>query len=208
MRKRKQSGSCFSSSPRGSLRVAEAQLRRSKRARGDQRPATARRARNSFFGGAGDEPLAISGEPESGKSEHSSYRKFMAGDDNALRYLPFSCHAHQSFPETRNDVRATCRCGGGHSGHRSRAVLGLRTPVGKGGRTMKRCFGPGRAQHAPGCRPGRPLCRWARKIRETRRACFCAAYAFPHRNGSGACAEGIPAVVLRSASYRNERISA
>jgi hypothetical protein len=37
-----------------------------------------------------------------------------------------------------------------------------------------------------GCRPGRPLCRRAdAKPRNAR--CYCCAYAFPHRVGSGAC---------------------
>jgi len=43
--------------------------------------------------------------------------------------------------------------------------------------------------HARNCRPGRPLCRARRKIREKRRPCGCDAYHFPHRKGSGACGD-------------------
>jgi hypothetical protein len=51
----------------------------------------------------------------------------------------------------------------------------------------KRCWGPEVNQHAPGCRPGRPLCRWARRVRPKRRPCNCGAYHFPHRLGGGLC---------------------
>lgn len=41
--------------------------------------------------------------------------------------------------------------------------------------------------HARACRPGRPLCRFMRKVRPQRRACGCDAYHFPHRFGGGRC---------------------
>lgn len=50
------------------------------------------------------------------------------------------------------------------------------------------CYGNEHKQHhAFGCRPGRPLCRWMRKVRPKRRPCFCGAYHHPHRAGSGRC---------------------
>jgi hypothetical protein len=39
-------------------------------------------------------------------------------------------------------------------------------------------------EHVPGCRPGRPKCRWARRVRESRRVCNCDLWWFPHRAGS------------------------
>jgi hypothetical protein len=43
-------------------------------------------------------------------------------------------------------------------------------------------------EHAKGCRPGRPLCRWMRRVRADKRGvCDCPAYHFPHRRGSGLC---------------------
>jgi hypothetical protein len=57
-------------------------------------------------------------------------------------------------------------------------------------------------RHAPGCHPARPLCRYMRKRTAKRAVCRCDAYHFPHRSGSGACAIGIPAAILASASWR------
>jgi len=44
-----------------------------------------------------------------------------------------------------------------------------------------------RYSHAPGCRLGRPLCRWRRAESPKHRPCLCSAYPFPHRPGSGYC---------------------
>lgn len=52
-------------------------------------------------------------------------------------------------------------------------------------------------KHARGCRRSRPLCRRMRATDSRRKPCFCSAYHFPHRNESGACKLGIPAVLLR-----------
>ena len=52
--------------------------------------------------------------------------------------------------------------------------------------SRKRCC---QAEHAPGCRPGRPLCRWMAKMKPRYHVCFCDAYWFPHRSGSGLCGD-------------------
>lgn len=51
-------------------------------------------------------------------------------------------------------------------------------------RHFDKCFAHG---HKKDCRPGRPLCRWQRRIRPQRRKCECGGYHFPHRHGSGCC---------------------
>jgi hypothetical protein len=51
------------------------------------------------------------------------------------------------------------------------------------------CYGNERhVEHVKRCRPGRPLCRWARAKRDG--VCVCGAYTFPHRYRSGACRHG------------------
>ena len=68
----------------------------------------------------------------------------------------------------------------------------------------KRCYGPDKAHitHAAGCHLGRPLCRWQRALNARRRVCWCGAYPWPHRVGSGPCgrADGMPAVLVRDLS--------
>jgi hypothetical protein len=49
---------------------------------------------------------------------------------------------------------------------------------------MTRCH---KGTHVRRCRKARPLCRERRKESENRKPCECAAYSFPHRNGSGHC---------------------
>jgi hypothetical protein len=49
---------------------------------------------------------------------------------------------------------------------------------------MTACWGPESAKHVHACRPGRPLCRWRRKLRGI---CSCDAYHFPHRTNGGNC---------------------
>lgn len=67
-----------------------------------------------------------------------------------------------------------------------------------------RCSGP--CRHFKECRPGRPLCRWRRRLKGI---CTCTAYPYPHRDGGGACKHGeIPAVVLRSPSYLRAHLPA
>ena len=46
---------------------------------------------------------------------------------------------------------------------------------------------PSRTQHAPGCRPGRPRCKWHRKVNPKWKTCNCGNMHFPHRRGSGLC---------------------
>jgi hypothetical protein len=55
----------------------------------------------------------------------------------------------------------------------------------------KVCTGP--TSHGSYCRPGRPACRWQRRIKGI---CTCTAYHFPHRDKSGACRLGMPAKLL------------
>ena len=57
----------------------------------------------------------------------------------------------------------------------------------------KQCYGPRPEQHASGCRPGRPLCRWRRAKSEKYRPCCCGIYGYPHRINSGRC--GNPALM-------------
>jgi hypothetical protein len=47
---------------------------------------------------------------------------------------------------------------------------------------MKQCYDHA---HVKDCRPGRPLCRYRRAA-----PCWCLAYHYPHRLGSGACGRG------------------
>lgn len=47
----------------------------------------------------------------------------------------------------------------------------------------KICYGPNPGQHAKGCRPGRPLCRWRRREAAKYRVCDCGKVWFPHRLG-------------------------
>jgi hypothetical protein len=53
------------------------------------------------------------------------------------------------------------------------------------------CYGtdPAHAHHVKACRPGRPLCKYRRLERENRRPCYCGAYPFAHRHGSGRCGD-------------------
>lgn len=51
-----------------------------------------------------------------------------------------------------------------------------------------KCWGERREQHAIKCRPARPACRWRRKAMGYV-TCECPAYPFPHRVGSGSCAD-------------------
>lgn len=51
------------------------------------------------------------------------------------------------------------------------------------------CWGPRPAQHALGCHPRRPRCRWRRAEHEGWETCNCAAYWFPHRKGGGLCGD-------------------
>ncbi len=54
--------------------------------------------------------------------------------------------------------------------------------------TVTKCYGNEfKCTHAPGCRPGRPLCKWRRKATSKYHVCNCPAYFFPHRSGSGLC---------------------
>lgn len=55
------------------------------------------------------------------------------------------------------------------------------------------CYGPAPHQHAKGCHPARPLCRWMRRVQPQRQMCDCGAYHFPHRRGSGACGDPMKA---------------
>jgi hypothetical protein len=48
------------------------------------------------------------------------------------------------------------------------------------------CWGAANHKHKPGCRKGRPLCRWRRAS-----PCTCPAYHYPHRNGSGRCGDPV-----------------
>ena len=47
-----------------------------------------------------------------------------------------------------------------------------------------RCWGREKHKHRPGCRKGRPLCRWRRGA-----PCECGAYHYPHREGGGRCGD-------------------
>lgn len=48
-----------------------------------------------------------------------------------------------------------------------------------------RCWGLARECHVKGCRTTRPLCRYRRKSS----VCYCDAYHYPHRDGSGRCGD-------------------
>lgn len=74
-------------------------------------------------------------------------------------------------------------------------------------RPRRFCHG---SDHAPGCRPGRPLCRGQRAVRPSRRVCLCSAYPFPHRFSSGACGSGgvhgLPGYGVRPKPYWASRM--
>ena len=59
--------------------------------------------------------------------------------------------------------------------------------------------------HAAGCHPGRPLCCWMRARRPDKYGvCWCSAYPFPHRYGSGYC--GHPErMAAEQAAYERRR---
>lgn len=63
----------------------------------------------------------------------------------------------------------------------------------RGGRPWPdKCEGPGEYQHAKGCHPRRPKCRWRRRDHHIQRPCNCAQIPYPHRISSidrrfGAC---------------------
>lgn len=55
----------------------------------------------------------------------------------------------------------------------------------RGGRPWpEKCEGPGKYQHAKGCHPKRPKCRWRRKLLPNRQVCECGMIPYPHRIGS------------------------
>lgn len=56
-----------------------------------------------------------------------------------------------------------------------------------------KCWGPGEDQHLDTCSRATPRCTWRRAA--TR--CYCLAYHYPHRKGSGKCATGLNEVVYR-----------
>lgn len=56
--------------------------------------------------------------------------------------------------------------------------------------------------HVGGCRKARPKCKAMRARSEKHRVCRCDAYWFPHRNGSGACRVGVPALILASPAWK------
>lgn len=71
----------------------------------------------------------------------------------------------------------------------------------------KFCWGPAVDQHAEGCRPGRPKCRWKRSIRPSRRKCECGAYHFPHRKGGGLCSDTDQKLWLLWQTDHEERVA-
>lgn len=55
----------------------------------------------------------------------------------------------------------------------------------RGGRPWPaKCCGPGKHQHAKGCHPARPRCRWRRAKLAKRATCNCGTPHYPHRVGS------------------------
>ena len=63
---------------------------------------------------------------------------------------------------------------------------------------IRRCYGDTR--HAKGCRPGRPLCRWMRRVSVKHRVCRCTAAHYPHRAGWCARFGGMPAVLWKESA--------
>lgn len=60
----------------------------------------------------------------------------------------------------------------------------------------KLCWGAAKAQHAEGCRPARPLCRWMRKVQAAKYGrCQCGTPPWPHRRGYCASGAGLTYMV-------------
>lgn len=60
----------------------------------------------------------------------------------------------------------------------------------KRGERPKRCTGPAWREHALGCHPRAPRCKWRRKAHERWKPCNCGAMHYAHRVGSGLCLKG------------------